>query len=189
MRGPLSPEDYQRIREAANAVEQRTGAKIAIIVTRVSDRYSLYTIGGATLGAFLAGGLAISARPALAGRTLIFIEFCALVALIFVLDFLPIRLALVPTRIKQAAARNLAHREFAAHQIGHGAEHKRIVIFVSLGERYVEIIADHTTHGLAPLGTWTKMVDALAAAMKSGDIADGIVGAIAACGALLSAAN
>ena len=189
MRGPLSAEDHERIRTAAAAVEQRTGAKIAIVATRVSERYSLYTIGGAALGAFLAGGLVISARPTLSGRSLIFVELCALVALILLLDILPLRLAVVPMRVKKGAARSLAHREFAAHQLGHGAEHKRILIFVSLGERYVEIIADHATHALAPPGTWTKMVDALAASIKSGRIADGILGAIEACGALLPATN
>jgi len=189
MRGPLSVDDHQRVREAAAEVERRTGAKIAIVVTRVSERYSLYTIGGAALGAFLAGGLAISARPALSGRTLIFVELCALVALIFLLDIMPIRLALVPMRVKKGAARSLAHREFAAHQIAHGAEHQRILIFVSLGERYVEVIADHTTHALAAPGTWTKMVDALAASMKSGHVVDGILAAIESCDSLPPATN
>jgi putative membrane protein len=185
IRGPLSVEEYQRIRDAANAVEQRTDAKIAIVITRVSDRYSLYTVGGAALGAIVAGGLAISARPGLNGRTLIFIELCALVALIFLLEVLQIRLAIVPARVKQASARNLAHREFAAYAIGDGRHRMRILLFVSLGERYVEIIADHSTHALAPTGTWTKMIDDLVAAMKSGRIADGIVRAIESCDALL----
>ncbi len=185
MRGPLSAEDHKRIRDAASAVEQRTNAKIAIVITRVSDRYSLYTVGGAALGAIVAGGFAISARPALSGRTLIFIELCALVALIFLLEVLQIRLAIVPARVKQASARNLAHREFAAHAIAEGRHRTRILLFVSLGERYVEIIADHATHALAPIGTWTKMVDDLAASMKSRRITDGIVNAIRSCDAIL----
>jgi len=185
MRGPLSLEDHQRIRDSASAVEHRTGAKMAVVITRISDRYSLFTIGGAALAALVAGGLAISASPALSGRKLIFIELCVLVATIVILDILPIRLALVPHRIKRAHARSLAHREFAAHQIGHGKEHRRILIFVSLGERYVEILADHATHALAPTGAWTKMVDDLAASIASGQIADGIIGAVGACDAVL----
>ena len=185
MRRPLSAEEHQRIRDAASAVEQRTDAKIAIVITRVSDRYSLYTVGGAALGAIVAGGLAISARPALSGRTLIFIELCALVALIFLLEVLQIRLAVVPARIKQASARNLAHREFAAHAIAEGRHRTRILLFVSLGERYVEIIADHATHALAPPGTWNKIVDDFVASMKSDRIVDGIVAAIESCDALL----
>ncbi|HLI80270.1 MAG TPA: TPM domain-containing protein [Candidatus Binataceae bacterium] len=185
MRNPLSAEDHKRIRDAASAVEQRTDAKISIVITRVSERYTLYTIGGAALGAMVAGGLAISARPALNGRTLIFVELCALVALIFLLDVLPIRLAIMPARIKQASARNLAHREFAAHAMGADSDRKRILLFVSLGERYVEVIADHATHALAPPGTWNRIVDDLVASVRSGRIADGIVSAIESCDALL----
>jgi len=182
---PLTTEDHRRIREAATAVEARTDAKIAIVITRVSDRYTLYTLAGAALGAFTAGGLAISARPAISGRELIFIELCILVVLAVVLDVLPIRLALVPERVKQASARNLAHREFAAHVVADGAHRMRILLFVSIAERYVEIIADHATHAIAPTGTWKRIVDDFVAAVKSDRIADGIVTAIESCDAIL----
>jgi len=185
MRSPLTTEDHRRIREAATAVEERTGAKIAIVITRVSDRYTLYTLAGAALGAFTAGGFAIAARPALSGRALIFVELCVLVVLSLLLDILPIRLALVPERVKQASARNLAHREFAAHMMGDGTHRMRILLFVSIDERYVEIIADHATHAIAPAGTWKKIVDDFIASTESGRIADGIIAALDSCGAIL----
>lgn len=186
MRSGVSAEDNRRIRDAATAVEERTGAKIAIVITRVSDRYTLYTIGWAALGAFIAGGLAISARPAMTGRTLIFIQLCVLVALILTLDILPIRLAIVPARVKQAAARNLAHREFAAHVIGEPPR-ARILLFVSIGERYVEVVADHAAHAITPPGTWSRIVNEFVAAVQSGRVADGVLGAIESCGAILPA--
>jgi len=49
----------------------------------------------------------------------------------------------------------------------------------------VEIIADHETHALAPDGTWNKIVDEFLATVKSGRVADGVLDAIAACGAIL----
>ena len=185
MASQLSPEDRRRIGEAATAVEERTEAKIAIVITRASDRYTLYTLAGAALGAFLAGGLAISARPAISGRSLIFIELCVLVVLALMLDVLPVRLAMVPERVKQASARNLAHREFAAHLMADGTHRMRILLFVSIGERYVEIIADHATQAIVPAGTWKKIVDDFIASMDSGRIADGVLVAIESCDAIL----
>jgi putative membrane protein len=185
MRDPLTAEDHRRIREASTAIEERTGSRIAIVITRVSDRYSLYSLAGATLGAFIAGGLAIAARPVLTGRALIFVELCVLVMLALLLDVLPIRLAMVPARVRQASARNLAHREFVAHLMSEGTHRMRILLFVSLGERYVEILADHATHAIAPEGTWNRVVDEFVASVKSGRIADGIVTAIESCGAML----
>jgi putative membrane protein len=61
----------------------------------------------------------------------------------------------------------------------------RVLLFVSLGERYVEIIADHETHALAPAGTWNKIVDEFLATVKSGHVTDGVLATIAACGAIL----
>ena len=54
-----------------------------------------------------------------------------------------------------------------------------------LGERYVEIIADHQTHALAPDGAWNKIVDRFLTTVKAGRVADGVLDAIAACGAIL----
>jgi putative membrane protein len=187
MARPLSTDEHRRIREAAAVVEARTGAKIAIVITRVSDRYTLYTLAGAALGAFTSAGFAIATRPALSGRAVVFVELCVLVVLALLLDILPIRLALVPKRVKQASARNLAHREFAAHVMADGTHRMRILLFVSIGERYVEIIADHATHAIAPEGTWNRIVDDFVAAMKSGRIGNGIVAAIESCGAILPA--
>jgi len=59
------------------------------------------------------------------------------------------------------------------------------LLFVSIGERYVEIIADHETHALVPDGTWDKIVIDFLTTVKSGRIADGVLDAIAACRAVL----
>jgi len=187
MRGPLTDDDNRRIREAAAAIEERTGSRIAVVITRLSDRYTLYTLAWAALGAFTAGGLAVAARPALSGRATIFTELCVLVVLSVLLDIMPIRLAMVPARVKQASARNLAHREFGARLMAEEPQRTRILLFVSLGERYVEVIADHATHVIAPEGTWDRIGDDFVASMKSGRIGDGIVTAIESCGAMLPA--
>jgi putative membrane protein len=189
MANPLTPEDHRRIRAAAAAVEERTGSRIAIVITRVSDRYALYTIAWAALGAFTAGGFAIAARPALTGRALIFVELCVFILLSLLLDVLPIRLAMVPARAKQASARNLAHREFAAHLMTENSHRMRVLLFISLAERYVEILADHATHVIAPDGTWKRIVDDFVLSMKSDRIADGIVAAIESCGAIMPASS
>jgi putative membrane protein len=49
----------------------------------------------------------------------------------------------------------------------------------------VEIIADHETHALAPAGTWSRIVDEFLATMRAGRVADGVVAAVEACGAIL----
>jgi putative membrane protein len=185
MTSPFTPQEHQRINAAISAIEHDTSADLCVVVTRVSDRYSLYPIAWAAIGAILLGAVISLIRPDIASRTTILIQLAFLIALTLVFDWLPLRLRIVPKRVKHAHAWQLAHREFNAHAVAAPKQQHRILLFVSLGERYVEIVADHETHTLAPSGAWNKIVDEFLTTVKAGHVADGILAAIAACGAIL----
>ena len=185
VKSPFTPAEHERIDAALAAIERDTAADLRIIVTRVSDRYSLYPVTWAAVGAILLGALVSLLRPDIASRTVIELQLWFVIAMTLLLDWLPLRLRIVPERAKHDRARQLAHREFNAHVIANPNQPHRILLFVSLGERYVEIIADHETHALAPDGAWNKIVDRFLATVKEGRIADGVLDAIAACGAIL----
>jgi putative membrane protein len=185
MRSPFTPAEQERIDAAMAAIEQDTAANLCVVVTRVSDRYSLYPIAWAAIGAILLGTLISLLRPDIASRIVIVIQLWFLIATTLLLEWLPARLSIVPKRVKHAHAWQLAHREFNAHVLAAPNQQHRILLFVSLGERYVEIVADHETHALAPAGTWNKIVDEFLATVKAGRVADGVLAAIAACGSIL----
>ena len=153
------------------------------MVTRVSDRYSLYPVVWAAIGAILLGVIISMIRPHIGSRTVIVIQLWFLVVMTLLLEWLPVRLAIVPERVKHAHARQLAHRAFNA--VGDTEKPHRILLFVSLGERYVEVVADHETHALAPAGSWNKIVDEFLATVKDGRVADGVLAAARACGDIL----
>ena len=180
---PFTREEHERIDAAIAEIERGTAADLCVVVTRVSDRYSLYPVAGAAIGAILLGAIVSLIRPEIASRILILIQLSSLTVLTLLFEWLPPRLAIVPERVKHAHARQLAHREFNAH-VGRGKRNV-ILLFVSLGERYVEIVADHETHALAPAGSWNKIVDEFLATVKDGRVADGVLGAAAACGEIL----
>ena len=182
---PFTPEDHNRIDAAIAEIGRSSAADLCVVVTRVSDRYSLYPVAWAAIGALLLGGLVGLLRPEIASRTLIVIQLWFLIVMTLLLGWLPVRLWIVPEHVKHAHARQLAHREFNAHAMANPKQQHRILLFVSLGERYVEIVADHETHALAPTGSWNKIVDEFLTTVKTGRVADGVVTAIQACGAIL----
>ena len=184
MASPFTIEEHKRIDAAIAEIERSTAADLSVVVIRVSDRYSLYPIAWAAAGAILSGALVTMLRPDIASRTTILIELSFLTVVTVLLDWLPLRLSIVSERVKHAHARQLAHREFNAHVAG-GPQRHMILLFVSLGERYVEIIADHETHALAPAGTWNNIVDEFLQTVKAGCVADGVLAAAAACGEIL----
>lgn len=185
VKSPFTPEEHKRIDAAMAAVDHHTSADLCVVVTRVSDRYALYPVAWAAIVAIALGAIASLVRPEIASRTMIVIQLWFLIVMTLLLDWLPIRLRIVPDRVKHARAQHLAHREFNAHVIAAPKQSHRILLFVSLGERYVEIIADHETHALAPAGTWNKIVDQFLTTVKAGRVADGVLEAIAASGSIL----
>ncbi len=182
---PFTPEEHKRIDAAIAGIGRSTAANLCVVVTRASDRYSLYPVAWAAIGALVLGGLVSLLRPDIASRTMIMMQLWFLIVMTLLLDWLPIRLWILPTRVQHARAQQLAHREFNAHAVANPKKQHRILLFVSLGERYVEIVADHETHALAPEGTWDKIVADFLATVKTGRVANGVLAAISACGALL----
>ena len=185
MKKPFTPAERERIDAAVAAIKHDTSAGLYVVVTRVSDRYPLYPIIWASIGAITLGALISLFRPETASRMVIEFQLYFLIVMTLLLDWPPLRLSIVPERVKHAHAWQLAHREFNAHTIANPNQPHRILLFVSLGERYVEIIADHETHAMAPDGAWTEIVERFLANVKAGHVADGVLDAIAACGAIL----
>lgn len=183
MHSRFTPAEHRRIDAAIAAIEQNTTADLDLIVMRASDHYSLYPLVWAGMGALLIGALAALLRPDLGSRATIFVELAVLILLIPLFDWLPIRLWLVPPRVKHARARQLAHREFDAHFTR--GKRNRILLFVSLGEHYFEIIADHDTHARVSTDVWNRVLGDFVAAVKAGRVADGLLAAIEASGTLL----
>ena len=185
MRTPLSSAERERIHAAMADVERRTSALFALAIVPVSERYLLFPLVWGAILALAATGVLALVRPGL-GIDLGFVTNAALFVLLsLLLDWLPLRLMLVPRRTKHAHARQLAHREFAARILANAQHRNGVLFFVSLGERYVEIIADRDIHARVPAGIWDKIVADFIAAVKAGRVADGFIAAIEACAALL----
>jgi putative membrane protein len=185
MRTPLTQVDHARIHAATAAVERRTSAIFALAIVPLSERYLLYPlVWGAVLSLAATGALALL-HPEL-GIGLGFIVNAALfVVLSLILDWRPLRLRLVPRRVRHAHARQLAHREFPARILANAQHRNGVLFFVSLGERYVEVIADRDIHARVPAGTWDRIVADFIAAVKAGQSADGFIAAIEACATVL----
>ena len=107
----------------------------------------------------------------------------ALFSIVF--DWMPLRLSLVPASIRRARARNFAHREFGAriattHRGG-------LLLFVSLGERYVELLADRQLHARVGQQAWDRIVSDLTSGARDGQLHDSLQAAISACSDAIAA--
>ena len=187
MRTPLSVAERERIHAATAAIERRTSAIFALAIVPVSERYPLFPLVWGAVLALAATGVLALLHPELGIGVGFVINATLFILLSLALDWLPLRLALVPRRIKHMRARQLAHREFAARILANAQHRNGVLFFVSLGERYVEVIADRDIHARVADGTWDRIVADFIAAVKAGRVADGFIAAIEACAVVLEA--
>ncbi len=181
----LTAAERERIHAATSAVEQRTSAIFALAIVPVSERYLLYPLVWGAVLALTATGVLALLYPELPIGIGFAVDAALFVALSLILDWRPLRLALVPRRVKHVRAHQLAHREFAARILANAQHRDGVLFFVSLGERYVEVMADRDIHARVAEGTWDRIVADFTAAVKAGRLADGFIAAIEACAVVL----
>jgi putative membrane protein len=182
----LTTSERDRIDAAMKVAGDRTSADFALMIVPVSDHYALYPPVWAAIIALSATGIVALFHPGYAIRTGFIIDGALFVVLALAFDWMPLRLRLVPAEVKLRHARELAHREFAVRIVAPGTRRDGVMFFVSLGERYAEILADRDIHALVPAATWNKIVDEFLARVKAGRVAEGVLHAVEACGAILS---
>lgn len=183
----FSAPDRERIRRAVEAARKSTSAKFDFIAVPASDHYALFPeVWAAAVAIVLTGALAL-VKPWLSIGTGFVVSTVLFIAFSVAFEWWPIRVRLVPRLYKRIAARRMARHQFAAHLISKDQEHNGVMLFVSLAERHLEIIAERDAHARVPADTWNRIV-AEATAKMSVNLADGLAHGISACGDALSAA-
>jgi putative membrane protein len=88
---------------------------------------------------------------------------------------------LVPRHAKHWECWELAHRSFASRVLAQTDRKTGILLFVSLGERYVEVVTDRDVDLKVPQSAWDAIIKDFTAAAKQKRLADGLVAAVEAC--------
>jgi putative membrane protein len=177
----LSTRDRVRVQAALEAAQARTHARFALMIVPVSDRYAMYPLAWAGMFAIALGAIVALFWQTLGLRLGFLIEAAAFGTFAQFFDSRPLRLLLVPKRLQQARARNMAHREFGAGILAARDKQCGMLFFASLAERYVEIIADHTVHERVGDAAWSQIVTEFSQDARTGSLADAFVSAIQTC--------
>lgn len=181
----VSSADRERVAQAIAEAEAGTTGEIVAVIAAESGSY-LYV-------PFMWGALAALAVPFplifwtwWPIQTIYALQLIVFVALVALLMLRPLRLALVPRRDKHGRAHRRAVQQFVAQNLHTMPNHTGILIFVSVAEKYAEIIADNGIHARVAQGTWDTIVGNLTRAIGEGRAADGLVAAIAEVGSHLA---
>jgi putative membrane protein len=181
----ISDADRARIAQAIRAAEARTSGEIFCVLAEQSSHYSLVPVAWAAALALIVPWplIYLTAWPA---SVIYVLQLLAFIAATILLSRRGVRFRIVPRRAKHERAHSTAMRQFWAQRLHKTQERTGVLVFVSLAERYAEIIADAGINEKVTPEVWNDAVAALTSAMREGRIGDGFVAAIERCGVVLA---
>ena len=182
----LSEEDRRQIAEAIAAAERRTSGELVTVVAEAADDYRSFPLLWPALAALLLPAVLLTVLPGIGAWPLYLAQAASFVVLALIAHLPPVRIALVPPAVKRRRAARLAREQFFEQGLHLTQARTGVLIFVSVAEHYVEIIADQGIDALVPPGTWDRAVADFVEQVRAGRIGDGFLAAIGAVGERLA---
>ena len=183
----FTPQDRQRITAAIHAAEKNTSGEFVTVVARCSDHYIFLPLFWAAIAGLLVPGAFLLFDSGLAAMHIYQIQLAVFIVLAVLFVWVPeLHLWLVPRQIKHTRASRLARAQFYQQGVQLTPHHSGVLLFVSLAEHYVEIVADKGIHEKIGEDHWQGIVRDFVAHVRKGEIVDGFVAAIGACGAAMA---
>ncbi len=182
----ISHADKLEIESAIGEAEKNTSGEIVAVVARAS--------GGYYYVPYLWGALAALIVPWpliywtwMPVQEIYLIQLAVFAALASVLHYEPLRFMLVPRQVMRQRAHRRAMQQFVAQNIYTTPGHTGVLLFVSVAERYAEIVTDAGIHAKVPEAEWKDIIAKLTAEIGSGNAGKGLVQAIQRVGEHLAA--
>jgi putative membrane protein len=177
----ISDTEKLDVENAITKAENKTSAEIVAVIARASAGY--YYVP------YMWGALFSLAVPWpliywtwMPVQDIYLIQLGVFAALALILHYPDLRFALVPRSVMRNRAHQRAMQQFVAQDIYTTAGHTGVLLFVSVAERYAEIVVDSEVHQHVPDEEWKGIVDRLTADIGRGQPAKGLIDAIGRIG-------
>ncbi len=182
----MTTEQKARIEAAIRDAERRTSGELLCVIAGASDDYHyIPTLWAAVMSLLVPSGLHLA--EILHGTNhLVLGQMIGFVMLALVFQLPALKLRLVPKAVRDQRAALLAKAQFLAQGLHRTEAGTGVLIFVSVAERYVEIIADHGISERVDDAVWQAAVDKFTTHVKAGHVAEGFLAAVADCGQVLA---
>lgn len=178
----LTHSEKERLRDAIRAAEAKTHGEIVTVIARTSGDYFYYPTLWAALIAIASPALLLALPVSPGPLGIIEVQLVVFVLLAAALRLPAIKMRLVPHAVRRLHASRRARDQFHAQGLHRTRERSGVLLFVSVAEHYVEVIADEGIHTRVPEGTWHELVRAFTARVRAGQIGEGFIEAVNAIG-------
>lgn len=196
--------DHDLVSEAIAKAEEGTAGEILAMTAQTSDSYHDVGLHYAVAVMFLVLAwfaafpqqlnwwwsliFGWTAPPTTQQLLLLLLGFALLkfLVVLFIMRWMPLRLALTPGSTKSRRVRRRAIMLFKAAAERRTTGRTGILIYLSMGEHRAEIVGDEAITAVTTPETWGEAMAALLTEVKAGRTAEGIVAAIGLIGVELA---
>ena len=173
----LNAQVQDRIASEINEAEKRTSGEIVAVVAPSSDDYLHVPLLRAMLAA-LALPLALFSFTGLEGYTIYMAQLACFLIVALMLTVPGVRYRIVPRGLAHKRAHRHALDQFLSQNLHTTQNRTGVLIFVSVAERYGEIIADEGIYEKVDPEVWDDALATLLDHLKRHEVEEGFVAAI-----------
>jgi putative membrane protein len=183
----FTKDEQERIRQAVTAAEKNTSGEIVPMLVSASGHYAEVELAGLCVGLVIGTLAALIWQDPWAsihsqlfwpvGGAALGLMFCTIPGIK--------RLLLPKERVAEAVhLRSLA--AFTGHGLHHTRSHTGILIFTSLFERRVVVLADRGINEKVEAGSWDEVVRIVTSGLREGETCNAFCKAVERCGEVLA---
>lgn len=187
----ITEQDHEAISRAIKAAERHTSGEIFAVVAHRSDDY-FYIAGFMAAMWSLALGVVLAMISWLMAYPVplpIFVaaQLASLILMIAMFRLFPeLRMLFVPRPVAYRRASNSAVRQFLTHGVHATQGRTGLLLFMSIAERYAEVVADTEINANLDQADLDRMVADMTTSAARGNVAEGFVSAIERAGQLMA---
>ncbi|MCQ4307222.1 TPM domain-containing protein [Pseudomonas stutzeri] len=181
----LTENELQQVTAAIDRVERDTDAELVTVLAAQADDYRYIPLLWASLIALLLPGALLFFTGWLSAWQLLLVQWLTFIVLAVIFRIPSLTTRLIPRSVRHWRACNLARRQFMELNLHHTEGGTGMLIFVCEAERYVEILVDRGISSRIDDSAWQSIVAHFTDDVRSGQVLQGFLSCIEACGSLL----
>lgn len=193
----IAKNELDKIAKQIGDAELKTTGEIVCVLAKQSDDYKYIPVLWAALVSLcvplifmlinLFGDEPVSwgADTQISTEMIYIVQLAVFLAAFLIVQWRAVKFLLIPKKVKIQRAKRLAIEMFMGQEINLTDERTGVLLFISFGEHYAEVIADHGIYAKLEATVWQEIIDQLIVNIKADKVSDGIMLAVEQIGELL----
>lgn len=181
----ISHETKQKIEKTIFEMEKKTSSELVAVVTQKSGDYLYISLLLTSLASLLIPFGLLFFAPDMEAKTIYEAQLLGFMLLLLLFNVPKVIFYLLPKSIFVKAAKLKAYETFRILGLQKTSNYQAVMIFVSLYEKYIEIVADSSISAKIDDALWQKTVDDFIENVKNNKFEEGYLQAINEIGAIL----